>query len=64
MVWQHGLAYEITYIHIHIAYWFDGFCGSTTVDQDMAGIRLWFAQNTYIFHYKTQTQLQDRQQRC
>ena len=54
----------ITYIHIHIAYWFDEFCDSNTIDPYMVVIRLWFVQNTYIFHYKIQTQLWDRRQKC
>ena len=54
----------ITYIHLHIAYWFDEFHGPNTVDKDMVGIRLWFVQNTHIFHYMTQIQLRDRQHIC
>jgi hypothetical protein len=44
----------ITYVHLHLAYWFDEFRGPNVVDQDMVGIRLRFVQNTHIFHYMTQ----------
>ena len=54
----------ITYIHLHIAYWFDEFCGPNTNDQDMVGIRWWFVQNTHIFHYMTQIQLRDKRRKC
>jgi hypothetical protein len=54
----------ITYIHLHIAYWFDEFCGPNIAVQDMVGITLWFVQNTHIFHYMIQIQLRDRQCRC
>ena len=50
-----------SYIHSILIWWV---CGPNKVDQDMVGIRLWFAQNTHIFHYKSQTQQRDKWQRC